>query len=73
MKFNNGYWLLREGITAHLAAETIDVQTSPSHVSVAALTRPHADRGSHLNTPTTVDEGGYGYVALHQGGRYLQR
>ena len=52
MKFNDGYWLLREGITAHLAAETMDVQTSPSHVSVAALTRPHADRGSHLNTAT---------------------
>ncbi|MDP9027308.1 MAG: alpha-xylosidase, partial [Actinomycetota bacterium] len=52
MKFNNGYWLLREGMAAHLAAETMDVRTTTSRVSVAALTRPHADRGSHLNTAT---------------------
>lgn len=52
MKFNNGYWLLRPGMTAHLAAETMDVRTTESTVSVAALTRPHVDRGSHLNTAT---------------------
>lgn len=52
MKFNNGYWLLHEGMTVHLAAETMDVRTTTSTVSVAALTKPHVDRASHLNTAT---------------------
>ena len=56
MKFNDGYWLLRQGVTATYAKEAFAVETSDSTVSVAALSRPVEHRGSHLNTPTiTVD------------------
>jgi alpha-D-xyloside xylohydrolase len=56
MKFNDGYWLLREGVTARYAVEAFDVQTDATSVSVAALSRRLENRGSHLNTPTiTVD------------------
>jgi alpha-D-xyloside xylohydrolase len=56
MKFNDGYWLLRPGVTAHYAVEAFDVATTNQTVSVAALTRRVEHRGSHLNTPTvTVD------------------
>jgi len=56
MKFSNGYWLLRDGVTAAYAVDTIDVASDDRTVSVAALTRPRVNRGSHLNTPTvTVD------------------
>ncbi|MFL6153969.1 MAG: alpha-xylosidase [Ornithinibacter sp.] len=56
MKFNDGYWLLRPGVTATYAKEAFAVETSDSTVSVAALSRPVEHRGSHLNTPTiTVD------------------
>jgi alpha-D-xyloside xylohydrolase len=56
MKFNDGYWLLRQGVSASYAKEAFAVETSDSTVSIAALTRPVQHRGSHLNTPTiTVD------------------
>ena len=56
MKFNDGYWLLRDGVTAAYAAEAFEVDTSESTASIAVLTRPVVHRGSHLNTPTiTVD------------------
>ena len=56
MKFNDGYWLLRPGVTATYAKQAFAVETSDSTVSVAALSRPVEHRGSHLNTPTiTVD------------------
>ena len=56
MKFNDGYWLLRQGVTATCAKEAFAVETTRSTVSVAVLARPVEHRGSHLNTPTvTVD------------------
>ena len=56
MKFNDGYWLLREGVTARYATEALDVRTETESVSIAVLTRPVEHRGSHLNTATiTVD------------------
>lgn len=56
MKFNDGYWLLRSGVTARYATETMDVQIEDDRVSAVALTRRWEHRGSHLNTPTiTVD------------------
>ena len=56
MKFNDGYWLLRPGVTATYAKEAFAVETSDSTVSVAALSRPVEHRGSHLNTPTITVE-----------------
>ena len=56
MKFNDGYWLLRPGVTAHHAIEAFDVATTTDTVSIAALTRRAEHRGSHLNAATvTVD------------------
>ena len=56
MKFNDGYWLLRDGVTAAYAGEAFEVDASESTASIAVLTRPVVHRGSHLNTPTiTVD------------------
>ena len=62
MKFNDGYWLLRQGVTASYAKEAFAVETSDSTVSIAALTRPvrtprlapqHADdhRGPGVPSP----------------------
>ena len=56
MKFNDGYWLLRPGVTAHHATEAFDVATTTDTVSIAALTKRVEHRGSHLNAATvTVD------------------
>src|SRR3954452_18698143 len=56
MKFNDGYWLLREGVTARYATEALDVCTQTESVSIAVLTRPVEHRGSHLNTATITVE-----------------
>jgi alpha-D-xyloside xylohydrolase len=56
VKFNDGYWLLRAGTTAHYASEAFDVAVTAETVSIAALTKRIEHRGSQLNTPTvTVD------------------
>lgn len=56
MKFTNGYWLLRDGVTARYATEALDVRTDDVSASIAVLTRRVEHRGSMLNTPTvTVD------------------
>ena len=39
MKFNDGYWLLRPGVTAQHAVEALDVTVTSDTVSIAALTR----------------------------------
>ncbi len=56
MKVNDGYWLVREGVTARYATEAFDTRTTAEDCSVAVLTHRVEHRGSHLNTPTlTVD------------------
>jgi hypothetical protein len=39
MTFDDGYWLLRQGVTARCASETLDLATSPDSASLAVLTR----------------------------------
>jgi alpha-D-xyloside xylohydrolase len=56
MKFNDGYWLLREGVTARYATEALDVRTEAERCSIAVLTQRVLHRGSHLNTPTITVE-----------------
>jgi alpha-D-xyloside xylohydrolase len=56
MKFNDGYWLLRDGVTARYATEALDVRTEADRCSIAVLTKPVEHRGSHLNTPTITVE-----------------
>ena len=52
MKFNDGYWLLRDGVTARYATAALDVREA----SITVLTKPVEHRGSHLNTPTITVE-----------------
>ena len=54
MKFNDGYWLLRDGVTARYATEALDVDAKRG--SIAVLTKHVEHRGSHLNTPTITVE-----------------
>src|SRR3954470_17914170 len=56
MKFNDGYWLLREGVTARYATEALDLTTTPESASLAVLTRRVEHRGSVLNAPTITVE-----------------
>jgi alpha-D-xyloside xylohydrolase len=56
MKFNDGYWLLRDGVTARYAAEALDVETDRTSCSVAVLTKRVEHRGSVLNAPTITVE-----------------
>jgi len=56
MKFNDGYWLLREGVTARYATQALDVQAGEDSASIAVLTKRVEHRGSHLNTPTITVE-----------------
>jgi alpha-D-xyloside xylohydrolase len=56
MKFNDGYWLLREGVTARYAVEALDVRTEAESCSIAVLSQRVVHRGSHLNTPTITVE-----------------
>ena len=39
MKFNDGYWLLREGVSARYATEALATRTTADTASVAVLTR----------------------------------
>ncbi|WP_028058962.1 hypothetical protein [Candidatus Solirubrobacter pratensis] len=52
MKFNDGYWLLRDGVTARYATEAQDVRPEAERCSIAVLTKPFEHSGSHLDTPT---------------------
>src|SRR4051812_46325405 len=56
MKFNDGYWLLCEGVTARYATEAFDRHTTPESASIAILTRRIEHRGSVLNAPTLTVE-----------------
>src|SRR4051794_41340643 len=56
MKFNDGYWLLRDGVTARYATEALDVRTDADSASVAVLTKRVEHRGSVLNAPTITVE-----------------
>ncbi|MDI9832714.1 MULTISPECIES: alpha-xylosidase [unclassified Streptomyces] len=56
MKFTNGYWLLREGITAAYPAEVLDAVPGPGTLRVHAPTQPIRHRGDLLKGPLiTVD------------------
>ncbi|MCU0522933.1 MAG: alpha-xylosidase, partial [Anaerolineae bacterium] len=51
MKFTNGYWQMRPGLTAHLAQQVYDVKIEPGALTVYAPTNRVESRGSTLNTP----------------------
>ncbi len=56
MKFTNGYWLFRDGVSAHFAQQAYDVETTADSVTVYAPTKRIALRGDVLNLPLLTVE-----------------
>lgn len=49
MKFTNGYWLIKEGITAHHAAQAYEAEQDGGELAVFAPVKPTKTRGDTLN------------------------
>ncbi len=49
MKFNDGYWSLRKGVTAVYPVQVWDVETGPDSLTVYAPTNRVVQRGDTLN------------------------
>jgi len=52
MKFTDGFWGLRDGVTAAYSAETYELAATPTALSLLATAKPIRTRGDTLNTPT---------------------
>ena len=52
MKFTDGFWMLRHGVTAHSARETYRISTTPTGIRALATTKVIAHRGDTLSLPT---------------------
>jgi len=52
VKFTNGYWRMRPGLTARVAVQVYDVEVDDSALTVYAPTNRVRGRGETLNTPT---------------------
>jgi alpha-D-xyloside xylohydrolase len=51
MKFTDGYWRMRSGVTPAYPVEVLDVETGPGTLTVHATTRPIRHRGDLLDGP----------------------
>ncbi len=51
MKFTDGYWALRPGVTLNSPVSAIEVRTDATSVTVYAPTKPIRHRGDTLNNP----------------------
>jgi alpha-D-xyloside xylohydrolase len=51
MKFTDGYWQIREGMTAHYATQVEEIRAGDDSLEVFAATRPLTGRGDTLNHP----------------------
>jgi alpha-D-xyloside xylohydrolase len=51
MKFTDGYWENRPGVTPHYAAQVHEVETGPGTLTVYAPTKTVSQRGDTLNLP----------------------
>ncbi|MFD6974435.1 alpha-xylosidase [Streptomyces sp. NPDC059949] len=75
MKFTDGFWLMREGVTASCATDVRDVQTTAETFTAHAAVKRVERRGDTLNSPLiTVEcfspaEGVIGVRATHHAGR----
>lgn len=76
MKFTDGYWLLRDGVTAAYPAQVHDVTATERTLEIYAPTRPVRHRGDLLKGPAmtitahTLMPGVIGVTLTHfQGGR----
>ncbi|MFF3610186.1 alpha-xylosidase [Streptomyces sp. NPDC002580] len=54
MKFTDGYWLLREGVTAAHPVEVLDVTSGPGGLEIDAPTQPIRHRGDLLKGPVVT-------------------
>lgn len=74
MKFTDGYWLMRPGVTARYATEVADVRTGEDRMTLYAPVRHVRGRGDTLNSPLlTVEcwspaEGVIGVRVTHHAG-----
>ncbi|OKJ04359.1 alpha-glucosidase [Streptomyces sp. CB01249] len=75
MKFTDGFWLMREGVSASYATEIRDLRVRADQFTAYAAVKRVAARGDTLNTPLiTVDcfspaEGIIGVRTTHHAGR----
>jgi alpha-D-xyloside xylohydrolase len=51
MKFNNGYWRIRDGVTALFPLQAHSVDLVDGTLTAYAVTRPTRHRGDTLNAP----------------------
>src|SRR5258708_1256549 len=51
MKFTDGYWMMREGVRAHYAAQAYDGETDERSLTVFAAPRPIRHRGDTVQGP----------------------
>ncbi|MFD7902397.1 alpha-xylosidase [Kitasatospora sp. NPDC059747] len=74
MKFTDGYWLMRPGVTARYATEVADVRTGEDRMTLYAPVKHVRGRGDTLNSPLlTVEcwspaEGVIGVRTTHHAG-----
>jgi alpha-D-xyloside xylohydrolase len=54
VKFTDGYWMLREGVTADHPAEVLDATAGPGTLEIHAPTRPVRHRGDLLKGPVVT-------------------
>ncbi|WP_428951154.1 alpha-xylosidase [Streptomyces sp. cg35] len=75
MKFTDGFWLMREGVSASYATEVRDIRVAADRFTAYAAVRQVRDRGDTLNSPLiTVDcfspaEGVIGVRFTHHAGK----
>lgn len=75
MKFTDGYWLMRPGVSAHHAVSVADAVVTDDRLTLYAPVSRVTKRGDTLNGPLlTVDcwspaEGVIGVRTTHHGGR----
>src|SRR5579859_4634194 len=50
MKFTDGYWRLRPGVTAHYPAQAYDIEAASDRLTIYAPARTIGQRGDTLNT-----------------------
>ncbi|MDT0344282.1 alpha-xylosidase [Streptomyces litchfieldiae] len=74
MKFTDGYWLMREGVTAAFAKQVADAEVAEDRITLYGAVRPVERRGHTLNSPLlTVEcfspaEGVIGVRSTHHAG-----
>ena len=51
MKFTDGYWHMRAGVTPHFPVQVHEVEVEPEALTVYGATKRLADRGATLNLP----------------------